>query len=190
MYALSLDVLWPNSILCKIFIYVHTNLLASQTLDFLEKLALSFLYNIHGEYSWQILEIKVIAKNHCEKHKKSSLVFEILEHLDGQMGGVLTGGPEPPGKSHMAIGFFRNTGMDHLAGLENSTRPLIFTTASGCRASENFDISSEKYFFPIHANNFWMQGKCLVLGILRPALRSKLIQGKFISPSVKYVGDL
>ena len=29
------------------------------------------------------------------------------------------------------------------AGLENSTRPLVFTSASGCRASENFDISSE-----------------------------------------------
>ena len=28
-------------------------------------------------------------------------------------------------------------------GLENSTRPLVFTSASGCRASENFDISSE-----------------------------------------------
>ena len=29
------------------------------------------------------------------------------------------------------------------SGLENSTRPLVFTSASGCRASENFDISSE-----------------------------------------------
>ena len=28
-------------------------------------------------------------------------------------------------------------------GLENSIRPLVFTSASGCRASENFDISSE-----------------------------------------------
>ena len=27
-------------------------------------------------------------------------------------------------------------------GLENSTHPLIFTSASGCRASENFHISS------------------------------------------------
>ena len=27
--------------------------------------------------------------------------------------------------------------------LENSTRPLVFWSASGCRASENFDISSE-----------------------------------------------
>ena len=30
-----------------------------------------------------------------------------------------------------------------MAGLENSTRPLVFTSASGCRAGENFDISSE-----------------------------------------------
>ena len=32
-------------------------------------------------------------------------------------------------------------------GLENSTRPLVFTSASGCRASENFDISSENQIF-------------------------------------------
>ena len=31
----------------------------------------------------------------------------------------------------------------HVSGLENITRPLVFTIASGCRASENFDISSE-----------------------------------------------
>ena len=30
-----------------------------------------------------------------------------------------------------------------LPGLENCTRPLVFTSASGCRASENFDISSK-----------------------------------------------
>ena len=29
------------------------------------------------------------------------------------------------------------------AGLENSTPPLVFTSASGFRASENFDISTE-----------------------------------------------
>ena len=28
-------------------------------------------------------------------------------------------------------------------GLENSTRPLVFTSASGCRASAYFYISSE-----------------------------------------------
>ena len=30
-----------------------------------------------------------------------------------------------------------------LSGLENSTRSLVFTSASGCRASKNFDISNE-----------------------------------------------
>ena len=30
-----------------------------------------------------------------------------------------------------------------LSGLENSTRPLVFTSVSGCRASEYFDISTE-----------------------------------------------
>ena len=33
--------------------------------------------------------------------------------------------------------------LDTLAGLENCTRPLVFTSVSGCRASEYFDISSE-----------------------------------------------
>ena len=33
--------------------------------------------------------------------------------------------------------------LDPLTGLENSTRPLVLMSASGCRASENFDISSE-----------------------------------------------
>ena len=40
-----------------------------------------------------------------------------------------------------------------IAGLENSTRPLIFTSASGCKTSESFDISSENYVFPIYANS-------------------------------------
>ena len=30
-----------------------------------------------------------------------------------------------------------------LSGLENSTRPLVFTSVSGCRASEYFDIPTE-----------------------------------------------
>ena len=57
------------------------------------------------------------------------------------------------------------------AGLENSTRPLVFTSTSGCRASENFDIFSEKYFFPIYMSIiFVMQGKCLFSDISRPGL--------------------
>ena len=30
-----------------------------------------------------------------------------------------------------------------ITGLENSTRPLVFTSVSGCRVSEYFDISTE-----------------------------------------------
>ena len=33
--------------------------------------------------------------------------------------------------------------IDHFSGLENSTRPLLFTSVSGCRASQYFDISTE-----------------------------------------------
>ena len=33
--------------------------------------------------------------------------------------------------------------IEYVPGLENSTRPLVFTSALGCRASENFDTSSE-----------------------------------------------
>ena len=45
------------------------------------------------------------------------------------------------------------------AGLENSTRPLVFMSTSGCRASENFDIFSENYFFPIYVNIFCDAGQ-------------------------------
>ena len=48
------------------------------------------------------------------------------------------------------------------SGLENSTRPLVFTSAWGCRASGNFDISSENYFFPIYANNFCDAGQAIL----------------------------
>ena len=41
-----------------------------------------------------------------------------------------------------------------LTDLENSTRPLVFTSTSGCRANENFDISYINEFFSIYANNF------------------------------------
>ena len=51
----------------------------------------------------------------------------------------------------------------HTSGLENSTRLLVFTSASDCRASENFDISSENYMTIICV----MQDKCLFSDILR-----------------------
>ena len=46
-----------------------------------------------------------------------------------------------------------------ISGLENSTRPLVFTSASGCRASEYFDISSENEIFPMYANKFCDAGQ-------------------------------
>ena len=36
-----------------------------------------------------------------------------------------------------------DSAMVELSGLENITGPLVFTSASGCRASENFDSSRE-----------------------------------------------
>ena len=50
-----------------------------------------------------------------------------------------------------------------LTGLRNSTRPLVFTSASGCRASENCDISSENYFFLIYSNSFSDAGQVPIL---------------------------
>ena len=46
-----------------------------------------------------------------------------------------------------------------MAGLENSTRPLVFTSTSGCRASGNFDIFRENYFCLICVNNFCNAGQ-------------------------------
>ena len=54
------------------------------------------------------------------------------------------------------------------AWLENSTRPLVFTSASGCMAGGNFYISSVNQFFPICANIFVMQGKCLFSDLSKP----------------------
>ena len=48
------------------------------------------------------------------------------------------------------------------AGLEKSTRPLVFTNASGCRASEILDDSQCKLiFYPYMSIIFVKQGKCL-----------------------------
>ena len=46
-----------------------------------------------------------------------------------------------------------------LAGLENSTRQLIFTSASGCRASENLIFLVKNKLFPYMPIIFVMQGK-------------------------------
>ena len=47
-------------------------------------------------------------------------------------------------------------------GLENSTRPLVFTSASGCKASKNFDISSKNHLSPYIANPFCNAGLILI----------------------------
>ena len=47
-------------------------------------------------------------------------------------------------------------------GLEKSTRPLVFTSASGCRASETLDdFQCKLTFFPYMPIIFVMQGKCI-----------------------------
>ena len=45
------------------------------------------------------------------------------------------------------------------AGLENSSRPLVFTSASGCRASENLIFLMKFNFFPIYAIIFCDAGQ-------------------------------
>ena len=68
------------------------------------------------------------------------------------------------------------------AGLENSTRPLVFTSASGCRASANFDISSENLIFPIYANNFCDAGQVLILRYFEACcdVKNQIKQNKLI----------
>ena len=50
---------------------------------------------------------------------------------------------------------------NHSSGLENSTRPLVFTSASGCRASGIMIFLMKITIFPIYSTFFVMQGKCL-----------------------------
>ena len=52
-----------------------------------------------------------------------------------------------------------STFKDAQQGSKNSTRPLVFTSTSGCRASGNFDIFSENYLFLIYVNNFCNAGQ-------------------------------
>ena len=49
-----------------------------------------------------------------------------------------------------------------VTGLEKSTRPLVFTSASGCRASGILnDFQCKLIFYPYMSIIFVMQGKCL-----------------------------
>ena len=59
-------------------------------------------------------------------------------------------------------------------GLENSTYLLGFTCALGCRASENFDISSD--FFSIYIMQILCDaGQVLFYDISRPALTNEAL---------------
>ena len=49
------------------------------------------------------------------------------------------------------------------AGLENSTCPLIFMSASGYRASEKFDVSQENSFSPYMPIFFCEAGQVPIL---------------------------
>ena len=80
--------------------------------------------------------------------------------------------------------------------MENSTRLLVFTSASGCRARENFDISSENYFFSIHANIFCDAGQEPILKNFEACSRdvnsnssSILLNTTCISPSAGPMGS-
>ena len=49
-----------------------------------------------------------------------------------------------------------------ISGLEKSTRPLVFTSASGCRASKTLDdFQCKVIILPYMPKNFVMQGECL-----------------------------
>ena len=51
-----------SSIYCKIFIYIHKNLVAPQAQDLLEKLAEILLYNFHREHILLKLKIKKLMR--------------------------------------------------------------------------------------------------------------------------------
>ena len=53
-------------------------------------------------------------------------------------------------------------------GLENSTHPPVFTGVLGSWASENFDITSENYFFPVYENNFCDAGQVPISRYFEP----------------------
>ena len=82
------------------------------------------------------------------------LVYRLIESL-ASVGRVptSTGKPGKPGKSQKKV---------PCTGLEKSTRPLVFTSASGCRASGILDdFQCKLIFYPSMSIIFVMQGKCL-----------------------------
>ena len=81
------------------------------------------------------------------------------------------GPPDPIDYGHdVSIAIFNLFSQD-APGLEKSTCPLVFTSASGCRASETLDdFQCKLTFFPYMPIIFVMQGKCLFQDISRPVL--------------------
>ena len=67
------------------------------------------------------------------------------------------------------------------AGLENSTRPLVFTSASGCRASENYDIISENQIISHLCQEFLWCRASAYFQIFRGLQRRTADFWKFIS---------
>ena len=55
--------------------------------------------------------------------------------------------------------------VDH--GLENSTRPLVFTSASGCRAVKNLIFPVNINFIPIYRQYFCDAGQVPIFNICR-----------------------
>ena len=62
LYKFYLSINRTNSIYCKIFIYIHKNLFATQAQDLLEKLAEILLYNIYREHILLKLKIKKLLR--------------------------------------------------------------------------------------------------------------------------------
>ena len=62
-----------------------------------------------------------------------------------------------------------------MTGLENSTRPLVFTSATGCRASENFDSSCENYIFSHRCQYNCDAGQVLILRYFEVCMIPKYI---------------
>ena len=64
-----------NSIYCKIFIYIHTNLFAPQVQDLLEKLAEILLYNFHREHILLKLKTKKLLRKIKSKNLTAGVFF-------------------------------------------------------------------------------------------------------------------
>ena len=73
------------------------------------------------------------------------------------------------------------------SGLEKSTRPLVFTSASGCRASETLDnFQCRLNIFSIYANNICDAGQVPILRYIKAcALRKRVCNFFELCPVVQ-----